>query len=66
MKASAIGSGGIGMKGSKRDRWLKDGVRESKKHFKALWNRRVRYSSKICGSTYKKIAGRKAMLMYVP
>ena len=54
------------MKGSKRDRWLKDGVRESKKHFKSLWNRRVRYSSKICGSTYKKIAGRKAMLMYVP
>ena len=54
------------MKGSKRDRWLKDGVKETQKHFKALWNRRVRYSgSTLCGSAYKKIAG-KAMWVYVP
>ena len=53
------------MKGSKRNRWLKDGVKESKKHFKALWNRWVRHSSSLCGSTYKKIAG-KAMWAYVP
>lgn len=58
------------MKGSKRDRWLKDGVKESRKHFKAQWNRRVRYSGNLCDSTlcssaYKKIAG-KAMWVYVP
>lgn len=61
--------GGGAMKGSKRNLWLKNGIKESKKLFKAQMNRRVRHSSNLCGtlrgSAYKKILG-KAIFLYVP
>ncbi len=46
------------MKGSKRDRWFKDGLKVSRRWYKKLWNRRVRHSrfSKD-GGYYKRLAG---------
>lgn len=44
-------------KGSKRNRWLKDGIKESRKVNKRIWNTKVRNNSEaLCGCTYKKIA----------
>ena len=39
--------------------WLKDGIRESRKVNKKMWNRKVRRYSKILsnGCEYKKLAG---------
>lgn len=46
------------MKGSKRDRWLKDGLKVSRRWHKKLWNRRVRHSRVLKdGSYYKRLAG---------
>lgn len=54
------------MKGSKRDRWLKDGVKESRKHFKKIWNRKVRrYKNDLKNSEYKRLSGVTAY-EYVP
>jgi hypothetical protein len=46
------------MKGSKRERWVKDGVKTSCKMFKKKWNRKVRHTkSSYSNNTYKKLAG---------
>jgi len=53
------------MKGSKKDRWLKDGIKESKKHYKKLWNRRVRHSKEeLANNEYRKL-GSQEMYNYV-
>ena len=36
------------MKGSKRNRWLKDGLKVSRHWYKKMWNRRARH----CETTY--------------
>ena len=47
------------MKGSKRGRWYKDGIKASRKTYKNIWNRKVRRSTDVplTGSTFKKIKG---------
>ena len=43
-------------KGAKRDEWLKNGMKESRKHFKSMWNRRVRHAKNVSnGCAYKKL-----------
>lgn len=45
------------MKGSKRHRWLKDGIKTSRKWYKHTWNRKSRYNNNLAnGSFYKKLA----------
>ena len=45
-------------KGSKHKRWLKDGMKESRKHFKKMWNRRTRHRMGIMKhAEYKKLCG---------
>lgn len=44
------------MKGSKRNCWLKDGMKTSKKWNKKIWNRKVRHSDVSDGGNYRKIA----------
>lgn len=54
------------VKGSKKDRWLKDGIKESKKHYKKLWNRRVRHTKEtLANNEYRKL-GSAEMYNYVP
>ena len=44
-------------KGSKRDRWLKDGIKESRKVNKKSWNNKVRSTSDVAsGCAFKKLA----------
>lgn len=44
-------------KGSKRDRWYKDGIKISRKCFKKIWNRKVRKNKDdMSNGEYKKIA----------
>lgn len=44
-------------KGSKRKKWLKDGMTASKKHYKPIWNRKIRHAKcKYCHCEYKRIA----------
>lgn len=51
-------------KGSKRERWLKDGIRESRKVMKKYWNRRVRNSKKRFNhASYRKLAKDSAYCM---
>ena len=39
-------------------RIIKQGVKESRKHFKKMWNRRVRhYKNDLKNSEYKRLAG---------
>lgn len=49
-------------KGSKRDRWLKDGIKQSKKVYKKIMNRKVRNTdpSGLNNCGYKKLLGEKA------
>ena len=45
------------MKGSKRDRWLKDGLKVSRRWYKKMWNRRTRHNGNLRdGSFYKRLA----------
>lgn len=45
------------MKGSKRDRWLKDGLKTSRKWNKKMWNRRARHNANLRdGNFYKRLA----------
>lgn len=45
------------MKGSKRDRWLKDGIKVSRHWYKKMWNRRARHNKNLRdGSFYKRLA----------
>lgn len=54
------------MKGSKRDRWLKDGIKTSRKWLKSTWNRKTRHSKiSYSNCSYKKIVGQ-AMWIAVP
>ena len=56
------------MKGSKRHRWLKDGIKDSKKHYKHRWDKQLRnrYDNEALNNgAYRKIAG-KAIYDYVP
>ena len=54
------------VKGSKKDRWLKDGIKESKKHYKKLWNRRVRHAKEaLANNGYRKL-GSAEIYNYVP
>ena len=56
-----LGSRRDGGKGSRRNRWLKDGERVSRKWYKRMWNRRVRHCKDLgAGSHYKRLAGESA------
>lgn len=47
-------------------RIIKQGVKESRKHFKKMWNRRVRHAKlKYDHSSYKKLCG-DSIYTYVP
>ena len=44
-------------KGSKKDRWLKDGMKQSKKGMKKWWNKKVRNTDNLpCNGSYKKLS----------
>lgn len=46
------------MKGFKYKRYIKDGIKVSRKWYKNIWNRRIRHSNKISKNCeYKKVAG---------
>ena len=45
------------MKGSKRNLWLKECKRISRKWNKRMWNRKVRYSEVTNNCHYKRLAG---------
>lgn len=46
------------MKGSKRNRWLKDGVKMSRRLNKKMWVRKARRTKDLhSGSYYKRLAG---------
>lgn len=46
------------MKGSKRNRWLKDGMKVSRRLNKKMWVRRVRRTKDLhSGGYYKRLAG---------
>ena len=46
------------MKGSKRNRWLKDGLKTSRHWYKKMWNRRVRHCKVTYSNCdYKRLAG---------
>ena len=45
------------MKGSKRDRWLKDGIKTSRRWYKKTWNRKARHNRNLSnGNFYKRLA----------
>ncbi len=53
-------------KGSKRYKWLKEGIKDSKKVYKNVWNRKVRHFNKsFIRCEYKKIA-KDSIYAYVP
>ena len=44
-------------KGSKRYKWFKEGMKNSRKAYKSVWNRKIRHSNKTYKNCeYKKIA----------
>lgn len=53
-------------KGYKRKWWIKVGIKEVKKHYKNMWNRKVRHSSGLYENcSYKKLNS-DSMYDYVP
>ena len=44
------------MKGSKRDRWYKEGIKTSKRWYKKIWNRKVRHIDVSDNNGYRRIA----------
>jgi hypothetical protein len=52
------------LKGSKRNRWLKDGMKVSKKYMKSVWNRQTRRKSMILpnDNMYKKLKAESAYI----
>ncbi len=52
-------------KGSKRYKWLKEGIKDSRKVYKHVWNRKIRHSNKAYKNCeYKRIA-RDSIYAYV-
>lgn len=47
------------MKGYKYKIYVKQGIKESRKHYKSIWNRRIRHNDNIVynNCSYKKLAG---------
>ena len=53
-------------KGSKRNRWLKDGIKKSRKVMKKHWNRKVRNSERYFShSGYRKLAKESAYCKFL-
>lgn len=54
------------MKGSKRDRWVKDGMRDSKKFQKKFWKRSARHCKDLANHNfYRRLSGCSAW-KYIP
>ena len=48
----------MSMKGSKRNRWLKDGIKVSRRFHKKTWVRKARHAKDLrSGGFYKRLAG---------
>lgn len=45
------------MKGSKRNRWAKDGEKTSRKWLKHVWNKKIRHKKLYDNCYYKRYAG---------
>ena len=54
------------MKGSKRDRWLKDGMRDTKKFMKKYWTRAARHNKDLANHNYYRRLSGESAWKYVP